>query len=328
MCILKKIAVACINGSPYFSAMANFNFDGQTNFYRGKVRDVYTIDNNLLVMIASNRLSAFDVILPRTIPFKGQVLNEIAAYMLQQCSEVCPNWLLQVPASNVSIGKKCVPFKLEMVVRGNLTGHAWRIYQEGKRILCGVQLPEGLKENDFFDTPIITPSTKANEGHDEDITKTEIINQGLATEADWQILEKYALQLFDKGKDLASKQGLILADTKYEFGKINDEIYLMDEIHTPDSSRYFYAEGFAERLNKGEKQKQLSKEFVREWLMENGFMGKKGQIIPEMTDIKIEEISKRYIELYETITGKNFIPQNIDDDNLYNIITNALKNLR
>ena len=308
--------------------MANFNFYGQTNFYRGKVRDVYTIDNDLLVMIASNRLSAFDVILPRTIPYKGQVLNEIAAYMLQQCSDVCPNWLLQVPASNVSIGKKCVPFKLEIVVRGNLTGHAWRTYQEGKRILCGVQLPEGLKENDFFDTPIITPSTKANEGHDEDITKTEIINQRLATEADWQTLEKYALQLFDIGKNLASKQGLILADTKYEFGKINDEIYLMDEIHTPDSSRYFYADGFAERLNKGEKQKQLSKEFVREWLMENNFMGKKEQVIPEMTDLKVDEISKRYIELYETITGKNFIPQNIDDNNLYNLITNALNNLR
>ena len=308
--------------------MANFNFYGQTNFYRGKVRDVYTIDNDLLVMIASNRLSAFDVILPRTIPYKGQVLNEIAAYMLQQCSDVCPNWLLQVPASNVSIGKKCVPFKLEIVVRGNLTGHAWRTYQEGKRILCGVQLPEGLKENDFFDTPIITPSTKANEGHDEDITKTEIINQRLATEADWQTLEKYALQLFDIGKNLASKQGLILADTKYEFGKINDEIYLMDEIHTPDSSRYFYADGFAERLNKGEKQKQLSKEFVREWLMENNFMGKKEQVIPEMTDLKVDEISKRYIELYETITGKNFIPQNIDDNNLYNLISNALNNLR
>ena len=308
--------------------MANFNFDGQTNFYRGKVRDVYTIDNDLLVMIASNRLSAFDVILPRTIPYKGQVLNEIAAYMLQQCSDVCPNWLLQVPASNVSIGKKCVPFKLEIVVRGNLTGHAWRTYQEGKRVLCGVQLPEGLKENDFFDTPIITPSTKANEGHDEDISKTEIIKQRLATEADWQTLEKYALQLFNIGKNLASKQGLILADTKYEFGKINDEIYLMDEIHTPDSSRYFYADGFAERLNKGEKQKQLSKEFVREWLMENNFMGKKEQVIPEMTDLKVDEISKRYIELYETITGKNFIPQNIDDNNLYNLISNALNNLR
>ena len=308
--------------------MANFNFDGQTNFYRGKVRDVYTIDNDLLVMIASNRLSAFDVILPRTIPYKGQVLNEIAAYMLQQCSDVCPNWLLQVPASNVSIGKKCVPFKLEIVVRGNLTGHAWRTYQEGKRILCGVQLPEGLKENDFFDTPIITPSTKANEGHDEDIAKTEIIKQRLATEANWQTLEKYALQLFNIGKNLASKQGLILADTKYEFGKINDEIYLMDEIHTPDSSRYFYADGFTERLNKGEKQKQLSKEFVREWLMENNFMGKKEQVIPEMTDLKVDEISKRYIELYETITGKNFIPQNIDDNNLYNLISNALNNLR
>lgn len=325
---IKKIAVACLNRSPYFSAMATFNFKGQTNFYRGKVRDVYTIDNDLLVMIASNRLSAFDVILPRTIPYKGQVLNEIAAYMLNECKEVCPNWLLNVAAPNVSIGKKCKPFAIEMVVRGNLTGHAWRTYNEGKRMLCGVELPEGMKENDFFESPIITPSTKAHEGHDEDISKIEIIEQRLATENEWVILEKYALNLFNKGKQLATKQGLILADTKYEFGKIKEEIYLMDEIHTPDSSRYFYAEGFAERLNRGEKQKQLSKEFVREWLMENDFMGKKGQLIPEMTDIKIEEISKRYIELYETITGKNFIPQYIDDDNLYNLITNALVNLR
>ena len=308
--------------------MANFNFNGQTNFYSGKVRDVYTIDNDILVMIASNRLSAFDVILPRTIPFKGQVLNEIAAYMLNECKDVCPNWLLQVPAPTVSIGKKCVPFQIEIVVRGNLTGHAWRTYSEGKRILCGVNLPEGMKENEFFESPIITPSTKANEGHDEDISKTEIIQQQLATEGEWNILEKYALQLFEKGKELAAKQGLILADTKYEFGKIGDEIYLMDEIHTPDSSRYFYEKGFTERLLAGEKQKQLSKEFVREWLMENGFMGKEGQQIPEIKDEKIAEISNRYIELFEQITGKTFVPKVLDDNNVCNLISEALTKLR
>ncbi len=308
--------------------MANFNFNGQTNFYSGKVRDVYTIDPNILVMITSDRLSAFDVILPRTIPFKGQVLNEIAAYMLSACKDVCPNWLLDVPAPNVSIGKKCIPFPIEMVVRGNLTGHAWRTYQEGKRILCGVELPDGMKENDFFENPIITPSTKAHEGHDEDISKTEIIEQQLATEKEWSILEKYALQLFDKGKELADKQGLILADTKYEFGKINNEIYLMDEIHTPDSSRYFYKEGFNERLLSNEKQKQLSKEFVREWLMENNFMGKPGQVIPEMTDEKTEQISKRYIELFEQITGKIFIAKKVNEDEIFEAVSNALLKLR
>ena len=308
--------------------MATFNFNGQTDFYSGKVRDVYTIDNDILVMIASNRLSAFDVILPRTIPYKGQVLNEIAAYMLNECKDVCPNWLLQVPAPTVSIGKKCVPFQIEIVVRGNLTGHAWRTYNEGKRILCGVILPEGMKENDFFDNPIITPSTKANQGHDEDISKNEIITQQLATEEEWNTLEKYALHLFEKGKQLAAKQGLILADTKYEFGKINGEICLMDEIHTPDSSRYFYENGFTERLRTGEKQKQLSKEFVREWLMENGFMGKEGQKIPEITDEKVEEISNRYIELFEQITGKTFTPKVLDDDKMYNIISSSLLKLR
>ena len=307
--------------------MATFNFDKQSGFYSGKVRDVYSIGELFLVMIASDRLSAFDVILPRTIPYKGQVLNEIAAYMLEQCSDICPNWLLQVPAANVSIGRRCVPFKIEMVVRGNLTGHAWRTYKEGKRILCGVTLPDGMKENDFFESPIITPSTKANEGHDEDISKDEIIKQGLATEIDWQLLEKFTLQLFERGKQLATKQGLILADTKYEFGKINDEIFLMDEIHTPDSSRYFYAEGFYEGLENGEKQKQLSKEFVREWLMENDFMGKEGQVVPEMTDKKVEEISIRYIELYETITGKKFIPQTLDSENLYAAIAIALNKM-
>lgn len=308
--------------------MANFNFKGQTNFYSGKVRDVYTINNNVLVMIASDRLSAFDVILPRTIPFKGQVLNEIAAYMLNECKNICPNWLLQTPAPTVSIGKKCVPFAIEMVVRGNLTGHAWRTYKEGKRLLCGIELPDGMKENDFFEKPIITPSTKAHEGHDEDISKTEIINQKLATEEEWDILAKYTLQLFEKGKELAKKQGLILADTKYEFGKIDNEIYLMDEIHTPDSSRYFYEDGFAERLTKNEKQKQLSKEFVREWLIENGFMGKIGQSIPEITDAKVQEISNRYVELFEQITGKSFKPISMDDGTVYNKISTALKEMR
>ena len=308
--------------------MAIFNFEGQTNFYSGKVRDVYTIGDDILVMIASDRLSAFDVILPRTIPFKGQVLNEIAAYMLNECKEVCPNWLLNVPAPNVSIGKKCNPFAIEMVVRGNLTGHAWRTYNEGKRMLCGIELPEGMKENDFFKSPIITPSTKAHEGHDEDISKTEIIKQGLATENEWAVLEKYALNLFDKGKQLATKQGLILADTKYEFGKINDEIYLMDEIHTPDSSRYFYDEGFNERLEKNEKQKQLSKEFVREWLMDNGFMGKEGESIPKISDDKVEEISNRYIELYEHITGKTFSPILLDEQTVYDTISKTLKNIK
>ena len=308
--------------------MAIFNFEGQTNFYSGKVRDVYTINDDVLVMIASDRLSAFDVILPKTIPFKGQVLNEIAAYMLNECKEICPNWLLNVPAPNVSIGKKCNPFAIEMVVRGNLTGHAWRTYNEGKRMLCGIKLPEGMKENDFFKTPIITPSTKAHEGHDEDISKTEIIKQGLATENEWAVLEKYALNLFDKGKQLATKQGLILADTKYEFGKINDEIYLMDEIHTPDSSRYFYSEGFNERLEKNEKQKQLSKEFVREWLMDNGFMGKEGESIPKISDDKVEEISNRYIELYEHITGKTFSPILLDEQTVYHTISKNLKNIK
>ena len=308
--------------------MAIFNFEGQTNFYSGKVRDVYTIGDDILVMIASDRLSAFDVILPRTIPFKGQVLNEIAAYMLHECKEICPNWLLNVPAPNVSIGKKCKPFAIEMVVRGNLTGHAWRTYNEGKRILCGIELPEGMKENDFFKSPIITPSTKAHEGHDEDISKTEIIKQGLATENEWAILEKYALNLFNKGKQLATKQGLILADTKYEFGKINDEIYLIDEIHTPDSSRYFYSEGFNERLEKNEKQKQLSKEFVREWLMDNGFMGKEGESIPVISDKKVEEISNRYIELYKHITGKTFSQKLLDEQTVYEIISKTLKNLK
>lgn len=307
--------------------MTPFNFPQQTDFYKGKVRDVYYIGNNILVMIASNRISAFDVILPRPIPFKGQVLTQIAAYMLNATKDICSNWLLATPAPNVSIGKKCDPFKIEMVVRGNLTGHAWRTYSSGKRILCGVTMPDGMKENDYFPTPIITPSTKAAEGHDEDISAEEIIKQGLATAADWEILSNYALQLFARGKAIAAKQNLILVDTKYEFGKIGDEIFLMDEIHTPDSSRYFYADGFEERQQKGERQKQLSKEFVREWLIENNFMGKEGQTVPAMSDEWIDVISKRYIELYEKVIGEKFVPQELSDTETEKIIIAALNKL-
>jgi len=304
--------------------MHNFQFPGQKSIYHGKVRDVYSIHDNLLVMIASNRISAFDVILPKPIPYKGQVLNQIAAIMLDATKDICPNWLISIPAPNVSIGKKCIPFKIEMVVRGNLVGHAWRTYQTGKRELCGAILPDGLKENDFFPSPIITPSTKADAGHDEDISPKEILATGLASEADWAILEKYALGLFERGKQIAAEKGLILADTKYEFGKIGDTIYLMDEVHTPDSSRYFYADGFEARQASGEKQKQLSKEFVREWLIANNFMGKEGQTVPEMTDEWIDTISKRYIELFEKVSGKTFVPESIDDDSIVLKVTKAL----
>ena len=307
--------------------MTQFSFPGQSSFYKGKVRDVYTINDKFLVMIASNRISAFDVILPRPVPYKGQVLNQIAAYMLNATKDICPNWLLDVPAPNVSIGKKCVPFKIEMVVRGNLTGHAWRTYNSGKRILCGASMPDGMKENDFFPSPLITPSTKAEAGHDEDISPAEIISNGLATEAEWKILSEYALLLFERGKEIAGKQGLILVDTKYEFGKIGDTIYLMDEIHTPDSSRYFYAEGFEERQTKDERQKQLSKEFVREWLIANNFMGKEGQTVPEMNDEWVDTISKRYIELYEKVIGEKFKPIALDDKETYERIESSLKKL-
>ena len=304
--------------------MANFNFPDQTNFYKGKVRDVYFIGNDWLVMIASDRISAFDVILPRPIPFKGQVLNQIAAYMLGETNDVCKNWLVDVPAPNVSIGKKCEPFKIEMVVRGNLVGHAWRTYSSGKRILCGATMPDGLKENDFFPEPIITPSTKADAGHDEDISPDEIIEKGLATRDEWTMLSQYAFHLFEKGKAIAAKRGLILADTKYEFGKLNGEIWLMDEVHTPDSSRYFYAEGFEERQETGERQKQLSKEFVREWLIANNFMGKEGQTVPEMSDEWVNTISQRYIELYEKVIGKKFVPEKLSDDETYKRIISSL----
>jgi phosphoribosylaminoimidazole-succinocarboxamide synthase len=304
--------------------MAAYQFNGQTNFYSGKVRDVYTIGDNLLIMIASDRISAFDVILPRPIPFKGQVLNEIAAFMLHACKDICPNWLIGTPAPVASIGKKCDPFKIEMVVRGYLTGHAWRTYNAGLRTLCGVTLPGGLKENDAFPSPIITPSTKASEGHDEDISKEEIIVQGLATADEWKVMEKYALALFARGQHIARERGLILVDTKYEFGKFGNDIILMDEIHTPDSSRYFYAEGYEERQAAGEKQKQLSKEFVREWLIENNFMGKEGQVVPPMSDEWIQTISNRYIELYENIIGEKFVPKPMSDEEVFRKISDEL----
>ena len=304
-----------------------FQFPNQTNYYKGKVRDVYSIGSEWLVMIASNRISAFDVILPKPIPYKGQVLNQIAAYMLNATKDICANWLVTVPAPNVSIGKRCVPFKIEMVVRGNLVGHAWRTYSSGKRELCGAAMADGLNENDYFPTPIITPSTKADAGHDEDISPAEIIAQGICTEAEWNQLSSYALQLFARGKEIAAKQGLILVDTKYEFGKIDDTIYLMDEIHTPDSSRYFYADGFEERQQNGERQKQLSKEFVREWLIENNFMGKEGQTVPDMSDEWISTISKRYIELYEKVIGEAFVPEELRDEETEQRIVAALQTL-
>jgi phosphoribosylaminoimidazole-succinocarboxamide synthase len=302
-------------------------FPQQTGFYSGKVRDVYYIGSDWLVMVASDRISAFDVILPRLIPFKGQVLNQIAAFMLESTRDICPNWLVSTPAPQVSIGKKCIPFKIEMVVRGNLVGHAFRTYQSGSRTLCGAQLPEGMRENDFFPEPIITPSTKAEQGHDEDISPAEIIKKGLATEAEWQVLQQYTLALFARGREIAEKRGLILADTKYEFGKIGDSIYLMDEVHTPDSSRYFIRDGFFDRQATGEKQQQLSKEFVREWLMANGFMGKEGQQVPEMSDEWIDTISKRYIQLYEQVTGTAFEPNPVSHEDLQQAIVSALAQL-
>jgi phosphoribosylaminoimidazole-succinocarboxamide synthase len=307
--------------------MKSYLFPRQTDFYKGKVRDVYTIDDRLLVMIASNRISAFDVILPKPIPYKGQVLTQIAAYMLNATKDICDNWLIKTPAPNVSIGLKCVPFKIEMVVRGNLTGHAWRTYSSGNKLLCGVEMPEGLRENDYFPSPIITPSTKAAEGHDEDISKEEIIAKNIVSKKDYEQLEKLTLQLFDRGKEIAAQRGLILVDTKYEFGKLGDKIILIDEIHTPDSSRYFYADGFEERQAKGEKQKQLSKEFVREWLIENNFMGKEGQQVPEMNEQWISIIRDRYIELYEKLIGKKFVPEDLSAEETEQRILAALSTL-
>jgi phosphoribosylaminoimidazole-succinocarboxamide synthase len=287
----------------------NFQFPGQKSIYKGKVREVYNINDQLLVMVATDRLSAFDVILPRQIPFKGQILNQIATKMMNETVDIVPNWLLANPDENVAVGHLCEPFKVEMVIRGYMSGHAAREYKLGKRVLCGVTMAEGLKENDKFPTPIITPSTKAANGeHDEDISREAILSKGIVSEKDYVILEDYTRKLFERGTEIAAKRGLILVDTKYEFGKTKEgKIVLIDEIHTPDSSRYFYADGYQERQNKGEAQKQLSKEFVRQWLIENGFQGQEGQQIPEMSDEKIIEISNRYIELFEQITGEQFV---------------------
>lgn len=283
----------------------NFSFPNQKGFYKGKVRDVYIFEEELVV-VASDRISAFDVVLPRPIPFKGQVLNQIAAGFLKATADLVPNWVTATPDPNVTIGKRCEPFKVEMVIRGYLAGHAAREYALGKRSICGVPMPEGLKENDAFPTPIITPTTKASEGHDEDISREAILTQGIVSEEDYVILEKYTRALFQRGQELAKEKGLILVDTKYEFGKMGDQILLIDEIHTPDSSRYFYAEGYEENQRQGLTQKQLSKEFVRQWLIANGFQGKDGQVVPEMTDAIVESISERYIELFENISGEKF----------------------
>ncbi len=285
---------------------------GQTNFYKGKVRDVYTINDKHLVMIVSDRISAFDVVLPRPIPYKGQVLNQIAAQFLNATRDIVPNWMINVPLPNATIGLKCDTYPVEMVVRGNLTGHAWRTYKSGLRTICGVTMPDGMKENDFFPKPILTPTTKAHEGHDEDISREEIISSGLVSKEEYEQIEKYTLALFERGREMAKDRGLILVDTKYEFGHIGDTIYLIDEIHTPDSSRYFYIDGYDERQKKGEQQRQLSKEFVREWLMDNGFQGKEGQQIPEMTEEVVGQISERYIELYEVVTGKTFMKHDVN----------------
>ncbi|MCB8964193.1 MAG: phosphoribosylaminoimidazolesuccinocarboxamide synthase [Bacteroidales bacterium] len=284
----------------------DFNFPGQTGVYHGKVRDVYNIKNEFLAMVVSDRISAFDVVLPKGIPYKGQVLNQIASKFLDATSDIVPNWKIATPDPMVTIGRMCEPFKVEMVVRGYLTGHAWREYKSGKRSICGEPMPEGMKEHQKFPKPLITPTTKASEGHDEDISKADIIKTGLVSKEDYEQLEAYTLALFERGTQMAAKMGLILVDTKYEFGKKDGKIYLIDEIHTPDSSRYFYAEGYEERLAKGEDQRQLSKEFVREWLMANGFQGKEGQKVPEMTDEIVSQITERYIELYEHITGDKF----------------------
>ena len=300
----------------------HFNFPKQKNYYKGKVRDVYTIDDKTLAMIVSDRISAFDVVLPKGIPYKGQVLNQIAAKFLKATEDIVPNWVTAVPDPMVTVGLLCDPFKVEMVIRGYLSGHAWREYKAGKRIICGVSMPDGMKENDKFSEPIITPTTKASVGHDEDISKEEILKQGIVSQKDYEMLEKYTRHVFQRGTEMAAKMGLILVDTKYEFGKKDGVIYLIDEIHTPDSSRYFYKEGYEERQQKGEAQKQLSKEFVREWLMANGFQGKEGQKIPEMTEAIISSISERYIELYEKIVGEKFVKADLS-----NVLNRVEKNI-
>lgn len=302
----------------------HFNFPRQTAFYKGKVRDVYTVDNKYLVMVVSDRISAFDVVLPEAIPYKGQVLNQIAAKFLEATADIVPNWVVSVPDPSVTIGRICEPFKVEMVIRGYLAGHAWREYSSGKRQVCGVSLPEGLRENDKLPEPIITPTTKAAVGHDEDISREDIIAKGIVSENDYAQLEKYTRALYQRGTEIAAKRGLILVDTKYEFGKADGKIYLIDEIHTPDSSRYFYSEGYAERQQKGEPQKQLSKEFVRKWLIENGFQGKDGQSVPLMTEEIVKSISDRYIELFEQITGEKFVKPG--DENVLNRVERSINN--
>ena len=292
----------------------DFHFPGQTGVYHGKVRDVYSIGEDLLVMVATDRISAFDVVLPEGIPYKGQVLNEIATYFLDSTADIVPNWKLATPDPMVAVGIRCEGFRVEMIIRGYLTGSAWREYQAGCRELCGVKLPDGMRENERFPEPIITPTTKAEAGHDENISKEEIIAQGIMSAADYEVVERYTRALFERGTKMAAEKGLILVDTKYEFGKHNDKIYLIDEIHTPDSSRYFYADGYEERFRKGEPQRQLSKEFVRQWLIENGFMGKAGQKVPEMSPEFIATVTDRYIELYEHVTGRSFVKA--DESNL------------
>ena len=306
----------------------DFTFPGLKSIYKGKVRDVYNIDDEYLVMIVSDRISAFDVVLPKGIPFKGQVLNQIATKFLDATSDIVPNWKIATPDPMVTIGHLCDPYKVEMVIRGYLTGHAWREYNSGKRVLCGINMPDGMKENQKFPEPIITPTTKAMEGHDEDISREEIIEQGLVSAKEYAILEQYTLAIFERGTEIAAQKGLILVDTKYEFGKKDGVIYLIDEIHTPDSSRYFYAEGYEERLAKGENQKQLSKEFVRQWLIENGFQGKEGQKVPFMSDDFVEQISDRYIELFEHITGDKFVKSELVDvnDRIYQNISKFIEN--
>ena len=309
----------------------DFNFEGQTKVYHGKVRDVYFIDNKYLVMVASDRISAFDVILPEGIPYKGQVLNQIAALFLDETKDIVPNWKIATPDPMVTVGKLCKPFPVEMIIRGYLTGSSWRTYKSGKREICGVAIPDGMKEHQRFEKPIITPTTKAEEGHDEDISREEIIRQGLISEEDYKQIEEITYKLFQRGTEIAAKHGLILVDTKYEFGKIGDQIYLMDEIHTPDSSRYFIADEYEECFEKGLPVKQLSKEFVREWLMANGFQGQEGQQVPEMTPEIVGSISERYIELYEKVTGKKFEKADDSDDILKRIetnIANCLKELK
>lgn len=307
----------------------DFKFDGQKSLYHGKVRDVYDIDDKYLVMVATDRISAFDVILPEGIPYKGQVLNQIAAYFLDKTKDIVPNWKVAVPDPMVTVGVKCNPLKIEMIVRGYLAGSAWREYKSGVRSICGVALPEGMKENQKFHTPILTPTTKADEGHDENISREEIISRGIVSEEVYSQVEKYALALFERGSKMAAERGLILVDTKYEFGIHDGKVILIDEIHTPDSSRYFYAEGYEERFEKGEEQRQLSKEFVRQWLISNGFMGKAGQKVPEMTPEYCDEVSRRYIELYEHIVGEKFVPADESDldKRIYDNVAACLKTL-